>query len=78
MKEEGFYESPAEFDAKAIEDSINALLEGVMTGIGVISADMDLTGVEIYTLDGMRHSKLVIGQINILKTEKQVRKVVVK
>lgn len=78
VKEEGFYESPAEFDAKAIEDSINALLEGVMTGIGVISADMDLTGVEIYTLDGMRHSKLVIGQINILKTEKQVRKVVVK
>lgn len=78
VKDAGFYEAPA-FDYASIADAIEAMVkEGLMTGIEVNIADIDLNGAEIYTLDGRRHNAPVKGQINVIRNQNSVIKVVVK
>ena len=78
VKDAGFYEAPA-FDYASIAAAIEAMVkEGLMTGIELNIADIDLAGAEIYTLDGRRHSAPVKGQVNVIRYQNSVIKVVVK
>ena len=66
VEEEGLYEAPA-FDAEQVEAAIQAMKDNAISGISDIYVDYNGEEVIIFTMDGTRHNKPVVGQVNIFR-----------
>ncbi|MCI5627162.1 MAG: hypothetical protein MR333_06040, partial [Porphyromonadaceae bacterium] len=66
VEEEGLYEAPA-FDAEQVEAAIQAMKDNAVSGISDIYVDYNGEEVIIFTMDGTRHNKPVVGQVNIFR-----------
>lgn len=66
VEEEGLYEAPA-FDAEQVEAAIQAMKDNAISGISDIYVDYNGEEVMIFTMDGTRHNKPVVGQVNIFR-----------
>ena len=66
VEEEGIYEAPA-FDAEQVEAAIQAMKDNAISGISDIYVDCNGEEVMIFTMDGTRHNKPVVGQVNIFR-----------
>ena len=66
VEEEGLYEAPA-FDAEQVESAIQAMKDNAISGISDIYVDYNGEEVIIFTMDGTRHNKPVVGQVNIFR-----------
>ena len=66
VEEEGIYEAPA-FDAEQVEAAIQAMKDNAISGISDIYVDYNGEEVMIFTMDGTRHNKPVVGQVNIFR-----------
>ncbi len=63
VAEEGEYESPLDYEQ--LSEQIDNLYDLAVSGVDTIYTELD-GDVRIYTLDGIRHTELVKGQVNIL------------